>query len=84
MPPVEKEEVVRLLGPISDHTIAEVLGAGADAADFEEIAMRLEQQDDVMGELRKPLSALAARIYDIILRDPLYAADAREERPDSK
>jgi hypothetical protein len=80
MASLNRDDLVRLLGPISDHTIVEVLKVKASMEDIEEVAMRLEQEDDVMGDLRKSLIGAAARIHDIIMRDPLYVGDEREER----
>ncbi|MFZ5616280.1 MAG: hypothetical protein ACOZAA_03020 [Pseudomonadota bacterium] len=80
MAPADKERLIRLFGPIADHTVAEIFRTGADDEALEEAAMRLESQDDVMGDLRKPLAGLAARVHDIVTRDPLYAADDRENR----
>lgn len=76
----EKERLTRLFGPIADHTIAEVLRTGADAEALEEAAMRLASQNDVMGAARKPLTGVAARVHDIVTRDPLYIADDRENQ----
>lgn len=80
MPPPGKDDVVRLLGPVGDHTVVEILEAGASLEELELVAMRLAQENDVMGDMRKPLSARAARIYDIVMRDPLYAEAREEER----
>lgn len=77
MPAIAKEDVTRNLGAVSDHTVAEILKVNPDIASLEEVAMRLAQEDDVMGDLRKPLSGRAARIYDIVMRDPLYVGEER-------
>jgi len=78
-----REEVVRHLGAVSDHTVVEVLRINPDQDDLENVAMRLAQENDVMGEARKPLSGIAAGIYDIVMRDPLYADEEREGKQSS-
>ena len=83
MPAMTKDDVVRLMGPVSDHTVVEILQLKADMADLEAVAMRLAQENDVLGKARKALSGAAAAIYDIVVRDALYSRDEREQRRDS-
>lgn len=80
MPSIAKRDVTQHLGAINDHTVAEILTVNPDIESLEDVALRLAQEDDVMGDARKPLSGVAARIYDIVMRDPLYAGDERDER----
>ena len=68
-----RDDVVHLFGSIADHTIVEILGVGASQNELEEVAMLLAQEDDVLGELRKPLDSAVGRVYGILMRDELYA-----------
>lgn len=79
MPPLKQEDIVHLFGSIEDHTIVEILNTNTTINDLEEIAMRLDQEDDVLGELRKPLTAAAARVYDILRQDNLYTENERDD-----
>ncbi len=60
------DDVVRLLGPLSDQAVADILKLDASYADLEAVALRLAQENDVLGEMRHPLTGSAARIYDIV------------------
>lgn len=65
---VSHHDVARLLGDIGAHNIAEILASGASIAELEEVAAHLAQETDVMGELERPLTGRARRIYDLIRR----------------
>lgn len=60
------EEVLRLFGDISDDLAAEIIKAGATISELEEIAAHLAQETDVMGELEKPLTGRALRIFRML------------------
>lgn len=79
MSPLNKKDVVHLFGSIADHTIVEILNTDAVINDLEEVAIRLDQEDDVLGELRKPLSAASARVYEILMQDDLYTENERDD-----
>lgn len=79
MLPVTKNDVVRHLRAVNDHTITEALRANPTLENLEAVSLRLAQEDDVLGEARKPLNGEAARIYDIVMCDPLYAASESED-----
>lgn len=72
-------DVIRYFGPVTDHTVAEVLRGKAKRKDLEVVALLLAQEDDIVGEARKQLSGATARIYDAVTRDPLYQAAEPEE-----
>jgi hypothetical protein len=74
---ITRADAIRLFGPLADHTVAALLRSGADGDDLRAAAMRLAQ-NDIAAELRLPLSGAAARVYDIVTRDPLYLPDDRE------
>ncbi len=67
---VGRADVVRMFGDIEDHKIVEILATGASASELEEAAAYLVREDDVMGELRRPLTGRAARVYEIVHREP--------------
>jgi dsDNA-binding SOS-regulon protein len=59
------EDIVRLLGPMSDQVVADIMKVDASEADLEAVAMWLAQEDEVLGEARRPLSGPSAVVYDI-------------------
>lgn len=80
MPRYTREDIVRVFGPISDHTIVEVLNTSAELEDLELAALRLAQEDDAVSAARKTLEGAAAQIFDIVRRDALYAEEIERER----
>ncbi len=74
---VTHDDVVHLFGEISDHTIVEILEVKPSYRELEEVAMRLAQQNDVMGELERPLEGAAARVYDILVQAQEFPEDER-------
>lgn len=74
---VTHDDVVHLFGEISDHTIVEILEVKPSYRELEEVAMRLAQQNDVMGELERPLDGAAARVYDILVQVQEFPEDER-------
>ena len=71
------DDVVHLFGEISDHTIVEILEVKPSYRELEEVAMRLAQVNDVMGELERPLEGAAARVYDILVRAQEFPENGR-------
>lgn len=67
--PAGRADVVRLFGDIEDHKIVEILATGASFREMEEAAAWLVREDDVMGNLRRPLTGKAARVYEIVGRE---------------
>lgn len=74
---VTYDEVLHLFGEISDHTIVEILEVKPSYRELEEVAMRLAQENDVMGELERPLEGAAARVYDILVRAQEFPENER-------
>ena len=66
-----RDDVIHLLGDISDDKVVEILETGASLEQLEEAAAWLAGESDVMGEERLPLTGAAAKVYDIIARDEL-------------
>lgn len=75
MADLTSNDVTQRLGALSDHTVAEILDSGVQLRDLEIVAIRLAQEDDVLGDARKSLSGLAAEVFDIVMRDPLYTEE---------
>ncbi len=63
------DEVKRLFGEINDHLIAEILASGATASELQEVAAHLADETDVMGELERPLTGTALRIFTLLRRE---------------
>lgn len=76
----DREDVVRLLGKISDHSIVEILGQNPSLSELEVVALYLAQENDVMGKAREPLAGRAARIHEIVVRDAAYMEPEDEDR----
>jgi len=70
-----KEDIIRLLGEISDHTLLAILQTGVTLEQLEEVEMWLAQEDDVMGQVRRPLSGVPAQILSWLERDEEYRRD---------
>jgi hypothetical protein len=62
-------DIVRLLGEMDAVKLAAIERAGATLRDLEEVAAWLAGEDDVMGELERPLSGVAAQVYEILTAD---------------
>ena len=73
--PIDRDYIVHLFGDIEDHKIVEILATQADSEELEEVAMWLAKQSAVMGELRKPLSGVAAKVYEILTGDNEFPED---------
>lgn len=60
------DHVKRIFGDIGDHMIAEILAMDASESDLQEAAAHLAQETDVMGEMERPLTGRALRIYNLL------------------
>ena len=70
------EDVQRLFGEISGHDVAEILESGASLNDLEEVSAHLAGETDVMGELERPMTGHALRIFEMLRRyDEQYEAE---------
>lgn len=66
-------DVRQVAGPVSDATILAVLEAEPSLEDLE-VAANYLQGSEVLGH---PMTGKAARLYDILSSDALYANDER-------
>jgi hypothetical protein len=69
---LKRDDVVRLLGDVSDETVAAILASGATHADLEVAYACIMGSDREEGQLG-PLAGGAARIYDILQNEPMFA-----------
>lgn len=72
-PKLTHDEVVRECGDIRDSRIVAIIATGANMEELLEAMAYVHGESDVMGEERKPLSGRVAEIYEILMRDDLYA-----------
>lgn len=77
-PAITSTEVSRLFRGLGDEQIAEIIATGASLAELEQVAAIVDQMDDVIGELERPLSGAAAQVYDLLMEDPRFAGDNHE------
>lgn len=77
-----RDDVVHLFGQLSDHVVVEILGVGATYADLEEVALRLAQENDVLGEMRRPLDGAAAQVFDILKSVEDFGEERDRDRGD--
>ena len=66
------DDVTRLFRGVSDHTVVRVLDTGATLEQLEEVGLWLAQEDDVLGEARRPLTGVPAQVLDWLERDEGY------------
>ena len=66
---ISYEEVKRLFGDIDAHNAREIIESGASLTELEEVAIHLAGANDVMGELERPLTGQALRIYELLRHD---------------
>jgi len=62
-------EIIHLFGPVDDHRIVEIMELQPSEADLEIAAAYVAGMTDIMGDERRPLSGIAAEIYEIVSRD---------------
>lgn len=77
---VGRDDIVRLFGSVADHTAVEIIAIGANLEDLELASLHAAKADDLLAELRKPLTGKAARVYDIVMRDPHYTNEEELDR----
>ena len=75
MTKLSKNQILQLFGPVSDHTVVEILSTDATIGDLEFVALNLTQQDDLIGKSGAPLDGEAARVLDILRQDELFVDD---------
>lgn len=69
------DDVVRILGPIDDNKCVAIIATGATVKDLEEAAAWLAGEDEVMGEMERPLIGVAGQIYELLSADEAYGEE---------
>lgn len=75
MPITSAEEIRHMAGPVTDHTIAEILGLLPTAEELEVAVVYAQGEGDIAGTEGHELSGKPARIYEILARDDVYPSD---------
>lgn len=69
-------QIVDILGDIDTDKVTAILKTEATEKDLEEVRLWLAGEDDVMGELERPLTGAAAEVFDILSAEE----EAEDER----
>lgn len=69
MASVSREEVIEIVGRISDGRVAEIIATGATPAEVIEAFAWLTEDEYLGGDLGKPLSGVVAQVYEILRAD---------------
>ncbi len=69
MTTVTRQEVIDIVGRISDPRIAEIIDTGASAAEVIEAFAWLSDDDHLGSDLEKSLSGVVERVYEILRAD---------------
>lgn len=72
LPITSAEEVRHFVGPVEDHTIAEILETAPTSEDLEVAFLYAQGLGDVPGQEGHDLSGKPARIYEILIADDAY------------
>ena len=75
MPITSVDEVRRMVGPVDDHTAAEILGLRPTGSDVEVAVAYALGEGDIADIEGHPLAGVPARLYEILLADELYQDD---------
>lgn len=68
-------EVRHLAGPITDHTVSEILDMQPTVEDLEIAALHARGQMGRVHASAEELSGVPALLYDVLMRDELYQAE---------
>lgn len=63
------DAIAAMVGDLDDAGIAAILAIAPTAEDLVEALAWVEGEDDVMGEMERPLTGKVAQIYDILMAD---------------
>jgi hypothetical protein len=67
--PASGSELHAILGDLDDDKVLEILKLSPTAAELEEAAIWSAGSGDVLGKEGRPLTGIAAQVYEIITRD---------------
>ena len=71
-----RAQIAQILGDISDDKAVAIIRTRATERDLEEVVVWTACEDDVMGELERPLVGIPAQVYEILTADETFD-DAR-------
>ena len=74
-PKVTAEQIIDIVGPLTDARVMAVIATGATIEQIEEAATWADGESDVMGDLRLPGTRPVAAVYDILRTEEKYAED---------
>ncbi|HEY5776195.1 MAG TPA: hypothetical protein VIS57_08930 [Xanthomonadales bacterium] len=69
------EEILRLFGPLKDHTVKQIETLEPKLDELEITAAYLAGIDDIMGKERLPLTGKTAKIYEFVTLDETFVDD---------
>lgn len=78
MTKLTREDVLEIVGRISDGRIAEIIATGATPAEVTEAFAWLTEDEYLGGDLQKPLSGRVEQVYEILRADE---PEWEEDRP---
>jgi len=67
--PATGDEVRAILGDLDDATVLEILNLSPTVLELEEAAVWSGGDGDVLGKEGRPLTGIAAQLYEILTRD---------------
>jgi len=73
--PVTAEEIIDIVGPLTDARVMAIIATGATIEQIEEAAAWAEGESDVMGDLRLRATTPVVAVYEILRTEEKYAED---------
>jgi hypothetical protein len=77
VPVTSAEEVRHFAGPVTDHTVAEILGIHPTMDELEIAALHARGQSGRPEKSVEELSGPAALLFDLLMQDEMYLSDER-------
>lgn len=74
-PTIDSQELRGMLGDVDDERLVEIIALRPSRADIEVALAWAAAESDVMGEARKPLTGIAAEVYEILCGDSEFEDD---------
>ncbi len=73
--PLTAEQIVDIVGPLTDARIMAIIATGATVEEVEEAAAWADGENDVMADLRIRATGPVAAVYDILTTEVKFAGD---------
>ena len=73
--PVTAEQIIDIVGPLTDARVMAIIATGATVEQIEEAAAWADGESDVMGDFRIQATGPVAAVYDILRTEQKYAED---------